>query len=317
MIEADDPRAIRAKIAALKGRAEDYRTKLNDNAAAQEADRQAQVEQARLDGLLEAAAKQQSAVNTKLNEQQAKQAGDYENEILRRDELFKRAENNWKRLGDIYQDFTTGRATNFKAELASWAEGLNLPLPNLDKKLADAANYDAAMKITMQEVYDAMARENLVRAPAASAKGLSQTVPGANLTPGAVYEIIGKNLGEMNYVRQRDQAYLEQARGTSPVRFISSYDAKNPYNLKEQVARGLSQVPVSKDTPRETIDSLYRTYGPYGYKPMGAEEAPAKQAAPAIPEPLRGMEGLVFSPSRNQYRDAQGNIYDATGKRVQ
>lgn len=317
LIEADDPRAIRAKIAALKGRAEDYRTKLNDNAAAQEADRQAQVEQARLDGLLEAAAKQQSAVNTKLNEQQAKQAGDYENEILRRDELFKRAENNWKRLGDIYQDFTTGRATNFKAELASWAEGLNLPLPNLDKKLADAANYDAAMKITMQEVYDAMARENLVRAPAASAKGLSQTVPGANLTPGAVYEIIGKNLGEMNYVRQRDQAYLEQARGTSPVRFISSYDAKNPYNLKEQVARGLSQVPVSKDTPRETIDSLYRTYGPYGYKPMGAEEAPAKQAAPAIPEPLRGMEGLVFSPSRNQYRDAQGNIYDATGKRVQ
>lgn len=317
LIEADDPRAIRSKIAALKGRAEDYRTKLNDNAAAQEADRQAQVEQARLDGLLEAAAKQQSAVNTKLNEQQAKQAGDYENEILRRDELFKRAENNWKRLGDIYQDFTTGRATNFKAELASWAEGLNLPLPNLDKKLADAANYDAAMKITMQEVYDAMARENLVRAPAASAKGLSQTVPGANLTPGAVYEIIGKNLGEMNYVKQRDQAYLEQARGTSPVRFISSYDAKNPYNLKEQVARGLSQVPVSKDTPRETIDSLYRTYGPYGYKPMGAEEAPAKQAAPAIPEPLRGMEGLVFSPSRNQYRDAQGNIYDATGKRVQ
>jgi hypothetical protein len=29
------------------------------------------------------------------------------------------------------------------------------------------------------------------------------------------------------------------------------------------------------------------------------------------------MEGLVFSASRNQYRDAQGNIYDATGKRVQ
>ena len=317
----DDPRKIRAKIGALKQRAEDYRTKLNDNAAAQEADRQAQVEQARLDVLLSSAAKMQADSNTKLNENQTKQAGDFENEVLKRRELFQRAENNWKRLGDIYSDFTTGRSTDFKTTLASWADGLGIPMPNLEKRLAAASNYDAAMKITMQEVYDAMARENLVRAPAASARGLSQTVPGASLTPGAVYEIIGKNLGEMYHVQNRDQAYLDQPRGTSPVRFLTKYDAANPYNLKKQVAQGLSQIPVSKDTPRQTIDSLYKTYGPYGYKPMGAEEVGDKPAqtpaTPAIPEPLSGKPGLLYSPSRNQYRDAQGNIYDATGKRVQ
>jgi hypothetical protein len=283
LVGDDDPRVIRAKIKTLKDRAEDFRSKLNDTAGATEADRQAQVEQARLDGLLSAATEHQSKVNQKLNEQQATQSGAFENEILKRQELYKRARGNWERLGDIYADLSTGRAETFKADLASWADGFGIPLPNLEKKLAAAANVDAATKITMQEVYDAMARENLVRAPAASAKGLSQTVPGPNLTPGAVYEIVGKNLGELEHVKRRDDTYLDQARGTVPAKFLRDYDAKNPSSLKEDVARGLNMLTINPNVPRETIDSLYKTYGAHGYDPRGTQAGSAAPAAPAAP----------------------------------
>lgn len=45
----------------------------------------------------------------------------------------------------------------------------------------------------------------------------------------------------------------------------------------------------------------------------------APQPAPAsnIPTPLRGVQGLQFSPSRQQYRDASGKVYDKNGNRLQ
>jgi hypothetical protein len=298
LVGDDDPRVIRAKIKALKSRAEDFRSKLNDNAGATEADRQAQEEEKRLDKLLDQASSHQSAINQKLNEQQAAQSGEFEKEILKRQELYQRARGNWERLGDIYSELKTGRAETFKADLASWADGFGIPLPGLQQKLANAADVDAATKITMQEVYDAMARENLVRAPAASAKGLSQTVPGPNLTPGAVYEIVGKNLGELEHVRKRDDAYLDQARGTVPAKFLRDYDRANPSSLKEDVARGLNMLTINPAVPRETINSLYTTYGPHGYKPKGMEVeggAPAATPAkPAVPEVGTVMQGYRF-----------------------
>lgn len=295
LIDDDDPAKIRAKISDLKKNAADYRTLLKDPAQATELDRQAQVEQARLDGLLTQAAKRQVDINSKLNEQQSTQYGTYVEGIGKRQDIYERAKDNWTRLGDIYSKLKTGRAANFKADLIGWADGFNIPLPDLNEKLANVNDVDAATKIIMREVYDGMARENLVRAPAASAKGLSQTVPGVTMGPGGVYEVVGKNLGELEYVKKRDDAFLDAARGTSPAKWLRDYNNKNKSSLQQDIARGLNMIPMNPNIPRETIDSLYKTYGPHGYKPQGAEaQTKDQQSAPAAPEAGTVQQGYRF-----------------------
>lgn len=319
----DDPRNIRAQIAQLMQQEKDAikigGKEFLDQAAKYREDRRA-LEQ-RLDTLLDKAVSTQMAANAEVQKGRAGQALDLEKNIGARQEARNIALANWQRLGQIYSEIETGRLSDWKAALTSYANDLGLKVD--PKRIANAENYDVASKLVMKEIYDSMARENLVRAPAASQKGLSMTVPGPQMITGAPYELIARTVGELNYMRDRDNAYLDQqgaGKEVSPTRFYRQFDTKQGTEaLNRNIAKAFNETPAHKNIPREFYDSLYRSYGKYGYTPPGAEEA-AKQAAPAgpaIPEPLRGMDGLVYSPSRNQYRDAQGNIYDATGKRVQ
>jgi hypothetical protein len=323
--DPNNPQAIRRDIFANQEREQAaVSAGLSDEAAKAQA--QVKYDQERLERVLNDAADSQAKINDKRNELTTVRADQYMAGIAPRLERVKTLQAEMTRLGDIYSEgLTTGRAEDFKTALVQWADGLGasgIPIPGLKEKIEkmkiNANNYDEAVKITMDQVYKTVTAEGLVRAPAASAAGLSKTTPGPTLGPGAVYSLIGRVIGESEHVRKRDEAYLDARPGTDPARFVRDYERKDPYAIKKEIARGLSSVPLPKDPSiRAQVDSLYKTYGPYGYKPMGVEEAAPQQAGPAIPEPLRGMEGLVFSASRNQYRDAQGNIYDATGKRVQ
>ena len=318
----DDPRNIRAQIASLMQQEKDA-IKIGGKEFLEQAGKYREDRRAletRLDALLDKAVSTQMATNAEVQKGRAGQAIELEKNIGARQESRNLALANWQRLGQIYSEIETGRLSDWKAALTSYATDLGLKVD--PKRIAAAENYDVASKLIMKEIYDSMARENLVRAPAASQKGLSMTVPGPQMITGAPYELIARTVGELNYMRDRDNAYLDQQganKEISPTRFYRQFDTKNGTEaLNRNIAQAFKETPAHKSIPREFYDSLYRSYGKYGYTPPGMEEtAKPAAAAPAIPEPLRGMEGLVFSASRNQYRDAQGNIYDATGKRVQ
>lgn len=73
-------------------------------------------------------------------------------------------------------------------------------------------------------------------------------------------------------------------------------------------------IAAAKADPSRTLEE-WRAY--YGLGAPGAA-APAAAAAPPIPKPLTGINGLQYSPSRKQYRDpATGNVYDQNGEPVE
>jgi hypothetical protein len=273
--DPNNPQAIRRDIIANQERERAaVGAGLSDEAAKAQA--QVKYDQDRLDRVLNDAADYQAKINEKRGELTTVRADQYMAGITPRLERVKTLQAEMKRLGDIYSGFAPGRAEPFKAEMISWANGLGLGdySKTLRDKLANVNAYDEAVKITMDEVYKNVVSEGLVRAPAASAAGLSKTTPGPNLGPGAVYSLIGRVIGESEHVRKRDEAYLDERPGTDPTRFVRDYERKDPYAIKKEIARGLSSVPLPKDPSiRAQVDSLYKTYGPYGYKPMGTEEA--------------------------------------------
>jgi len=284
--DPNNPQAIRRDILANQEREQAaVSAGLSDEAAKAQA--QVKYDQERLERVLNDAADSQAKINEKRNELTTVRADQYMNGIAPRLERVKTLQAEMTRLGDIYSEgLTTGRAEDFKTALVQWADGLGasgIPIPGLKEKIEkmkiNANNYDEAVKITMDQVYKTVTAEGLVRAPAASAAGLSKTTPGPTLGPGAVYSLIGRVIGESEHVRKRDEAYLDARPGTDPARFVRDYERKDPYAIKKEIARGLSSVPLPKDPSiRAQVDSLYKTYGPYGYKPMGVEEAAPQPA---------------------------------------
>jgi hypothetical protein len=318
--EGDNPRNIRAQITKLMQQEKDASNiggkEFLDQANKYREERRAL--ETRLDALLDKAVSTQMATNAEVQKGRAGQAIELEKNIGTRQDSRAMALSNWNRFAQIIADKDTGRLQPAIAGLTSVISDLGLKVD--PKKLNDAAQFDLALKLSMKEVYDSMARENLVRAPAASQKGLSMTVPGPQMITGAPYEILGRIVGELNYMRERDNAYLDQqgaGKEVSPARFYRRYDEKNGEKaLNKHIATAFNELPANEKIPREFYDSMYRSYGKHGYVPPNARES-APAAGSALPEPLQGVEGLVYSPSRKQYRDGQGNIYDATGKRVQ
>lgn len=286
--DPNNPQILRRNIIANQQREQAaIEAGLTDEAAKAQA--QVKEDQARLRDVLNDAAEMQAKLNEKRGELTTVRADQYLAGIAPRLERVRTLQAEMSRLGDIYaENLTTGRAEDFKAALAQWADGLGasgLPIPGLKDKIEkmkiNANNFDEAVKITMDQVYKTVTAEGLVRAPAASAAGLSKTTPGPTLGPGAVYSLIGRVIGESEHIRKRDEAYLDQRPGTDPTRFVRDYERQDPYAIKKEIARGLSMVPIPKDSSiRAQIDSLARTYEPYGFRPMGMEGAASQQAQP-------------------------------------
>jgi hypothetical protein len=169
---------------------------------------------------------------------------------------------------------------------------------------------------------------------------LEKTVAAPTLDPGATYALIGRILGEMDYVNRRDIAYTDKYSRMSPAQFLTQYDRINAPNIKTHIAEGLNSIPAFRDMSPDVKRGLYQSYGEYGYDPTGskkteatapatpatttarpaspaASKEPEVPAAPNVPASLIGKEGVQFSASKKQYRDAQGNTYDISGARVQ
>jgi hypothetical protein len=131
-------------------------------------------------------------------------------------------------------------------------------------------------------------------------------------------------MGEIKHSQAKDKAWLETPFGSmEPALHEHKWSSEKLLNQHKREA--FSSIPASTNVRPDQIRSLQRTTADpetgevftAKLHASGTQAPAAAPSAPQLPEPLRGMEGLVFSPSRKQYRDNSGNVYDMNGKRVQ
>ena len=298
-----DPVALQADINKRLAYAQSVlRTGDPEQKAAAEAERvQANKDQDRLNGYLKDAVGLQYSQNQELAKLDNQTTGEFNKEVIKRGEVYQLQKDNLKRLADIYSNYSAGRFADVKAQLTGVFSSLGIPQP------ADWAsktpNYDQAIKLATQQAFQAVSDNSLSRAPK-DALGRASALtadPSKGIDPGAAYALIGRTLGEMEYIHDRDIAYRKAGRGVRPLDFVSDYNDKVDY--KPYIARafnGPEAIPVGKGVTEDVRRSLGKTYGfePRAYNevnaPAGGQPA-AAPAAPAAPEVGAVMQGYRFN----------------------
>lgn len=319
-----DPLRLRAEINQMKERAERLSAQGQSAQAANERTL-ADEKQKLLNGYLEQAVSFQYKQNEKIADASAKTYGDYKTDVDKRAGNYSSHEIKLKRLADINADFQSGALAGAQSKLASYLKGTPLERMLPSDWMDQPGQYGEAYKIALVEALQAMSEDKLVRAPKVGVETEMARVPSPDNDPAAVYAIIGSTWGDVLKQKQMDADFAKAPPGTNPGDFAREWSKRN--DITKFYRNAFSQITPHKNITPKYIQSLQETYRspttgetftvPERKDATGAAPAKAAPSAPQLPEPLRGMEGLVFSPSRKQYRDNSGNVYDMNGKRVQ
>ena len=309
-----DPAKMQAQVQQYRSTARSYSLQNNATEAAKY-DQLAADAQKRMDTYLDQAVSSQVANNNEINKANVASSAEYMKGVESRINDYDRDRKAMTRLAQIYADNSLGRLSNVKADIGEWARQFGISLGDD----FNAAPNDEALKIATSQAIDNVSYKHLGRAPAAGIKSELQTVAKPEMAPAAAYAVIGRTLGEMDHIHNRDMAYANKGVGTKVPQFLANWGDKDP---QPYIKKAFEEIPVAKGADPKYVAGLEKTYG---FQHKGAEQPSSgatqeRQQAPLtapVPEPIRNLQGLSYSPSRNQYRDAQGNIYDASGKRVQ
>ena len=256
---------------------------------------------------------------------------EYHKDLQTRSATYATAVPNLKRMAEIATVQPTGRGAEAAADAVSVLKrfGMEKYIPgDWEKYLGNPGAYDEIMKISTAQMLNQLLADKIIRAPASGAKYEAATVPSPTTDADGFYALIGTKMGEIKHSQAKDKAWLETPFGSmEPALHEHKWSSEKLLNQHKREA--FSSIPASTNVRPDQIRSLQRTTadpetGEVFTAKLHASGTQAPTAAPAaapsapqLPEPLRGMEGLVFSPSRKQYRDNSGNVYDMNGKRVQ
>jgi hypothetical protein len=206
--------------------------------------------------------------------------GAHREAMAKRDEAYSPAREGMSSLAKVYAKYESGRASNIKADIESWFTqfGINRALP----AGFDAMSNDQAVKAAFTQAFTQVANSQLTRAPAASLKEANMTVPEPTRAPGAVYRIIAKTIGDMDYERAKDVAFAKHVKeggDRDPLAFSYKFSEKN--KIEPYIASAFSEIPKPKGVTAEQVEQLARAHKfvPSGVNPhsMGTvEESPSR-----------------------------------------
>jgi hypothetical protein len=158
----------------------------------------------------------------------------------------------------------------------------------------NAAANDEALKIATSEAIDGIGDSQLGRAPKAGITAKMLTVPKPEMAPAAAYALIGRTLGEMDYVNARDKAYANKGLGTEVPKFLNEWTSTtkpDPF-----IKNAFQEIPVARGTDPKYLEGLMKSYG---FVPnYGERSDTTRSAAPATPQaPEAGtvMQGYRFN----------------------
>jgi hypothetical protein len=199
----------------------------------------------------------QSEKNKKEAENQMAQHNTHMEGVNKRMAGYQIGEKDILSLANIYKDYEAGRASNLTAALKSWATsvGMGGMLP----ANFDTLSNDAASKIVTKMGTDYMVNNGLLRAPAAINMTTQKMTPGPTLDPGAVFILMGSQLGELRRQNAEDRAYSES--GTRDVnKFLRGFSDDKTKNLDVFVAASMSELPAPKGITQQQLSKLSQDY---------------------------------------------------------
>ena len=242
--------------------------------------------QDRVKQYLNDAVKLQLVNNEEIAKANVKSSSDYMNDVVSRMGTYDDARGSLTRLADIYSRYEPSRASQIKAELGDWARQFRVDLgPNFA-----TAPVDEAIKIATSQAISAAGASQLGRAPKVVLENELRTVPSPTLAPGAVYSIIGRTIGQIDYANARDRAYADKGVGTEVPKFISEFT--NREKPSSYISNAFSEIPVARGMKRDELESLMETYK---FTPKQKEEA-RKQAGAEQPQDTQPSIPTVSSP---------------------
>jgi hypothetical protein len=254
----------------------------------------AQDSQDRVKQYLSDAVKLQLVNNEEIAKANVKSSSDYMGDVVTRMGTYDDARGSLVRLADIYSRYAPSRAAQVKAELGDWANQFKVDLgPNFA-----TAPVDEAIKIATSQAISAAGSSQLGRAPKVVLENELRTVPSPTLAPGAVYSIIGRTIGQIDYANARDRAYADKGIGTEVPKFISEFTSRE--KPSKYISGAFAEIPVARGMKRDDLDSLMKTYKftpkqeteatPQTGSTQQREAAPAVPSAPAVGAVLQGYK---------------------------
>jgi hypothetical protein len=308
-----NPAKLRAEITADKARAKAIASlgDASQMAEAQSLRQSADEKQKRLDTYVREAAALQVGINAETAKYNTQSIGKHNEDVDKRSENYESARANLVRLSDIYSLYAGNRLSDVKAQLESYFKGTVGYVPSFLQ--GQTPNYDEALKLALRQAFEIVGEGNLSRAPKASLTEAVQTVPNPSMDPGAVYSLIGRQIGEMDYLMAKDKAWIESGGSMRPSAFNVQYRKDNPNSYNAAVRNAFNEIPVGAKVPKASLDSLRKTYGDFtpgsgkaGEQAQAPAERPAQTAAPAQPVTVRTVDEARALPSGTVFVDPNG-----------
>jgi hypothetical protein len=303
LVDDRDPDLMQERIADYRRNARSA-SLAGDTAGAATSDMLAKDEQKRMDDYLRDAVKIHVMNNEELTKSNVQSSQKYMDNVITRIESHDNARGALKRLADIYSGYMPSRAAEIKANIGDWANQFGVDLgPNFN-----AAAPDEAIKIATAQAISAAGASQLGRAPKVVLENELRTVPSPSLSPGAIYSILGRTIGEIDYANARDRAYAEKGAGTDVAKFLSDFTKRE--KPATYIGNAFAEIPVVKGMKREEIDSLMKSYK---FTPRQEAEAAAQAGTeqPRTPAPAIVVEPGTRVGEEKQFKQGPG-IWDGS-----
>lgn len=198
---------------------------------------------------------------------------------------YDRSRDSLKGLADIYTKMQTGRPSEIRATLSSWAA-------NAGFGSGAAAGYDAARKTAIDFAYRMVSDTGMARAPRAALKEALMASPHPENDPGALRNIITKSVAALDYNRDMMASVPSGAYDTNTP--ITQFVRTHNFHDYEVAAR--DEIPLFKNM---SPDQLNQGMG-------GEEQIRGGRAIPSTPPALEqkfAQNQVGWSPSLHRWVD--------------
>jgi hypothetical protein len=257
LVGPSDPRPLEARLDVARKQLESEGAKTGPEAEKKVGELTTQVNEltGNIQKMYRSALDQQLEVN-KLEVQSRNQShSDFKKDATARLQTYDTARTALINSANIYKDYQAGITSDIKGKIQSLFKDLGIAgrLPESFSAMSD----QAAAKFAIGQAFKMVHDSSLVRAPAASLVRAEKVTAQPTMDPGAVLSIIGTTVGEMDWMRARDRAYIEGDM-RDPAKHLVNWDKSEP--VRNYNAAAFNELPRPKGMTSEEYAKMVRDY---------------------------------------------------------